>query len=386
MEYFTAEELSHTCGLPSDLAIGLNPHVAKREWDVVCQLAYQLKGRISPSNTNDLFRNLLESASVGPIEEQWNFLLFATRCLGFMVPSPLVRRALGSECLRRCVEWTSANLGNEQLWRVDTPRVSEVVENLLNAASEARGTIGELVKETLVQQIKEGTPDTQEVSADLALNLSYAAVMSAPSVADEVKHFWRQTSRSIADACSQELITISERSLSVCAGMLWEGIRIQQFVDWHGAASLFKERPSAALQTRFGSVAELMLRVATQSIAKGNLKTPACSRVRDIGKALLDTPTPWIHDAGLMRKRYLSWTIDDLPPAGASPDAADADLLFGVLALMGVFIEVDPGFLFDLVGERHPLLKICGSLLAGRDLSSEQHKSRENPSDETHHG
>ena len=374
LEYFTAEHLAYTCRLPADMAGALHPHIAKREWDIVCQLAYQLKGKNSPGNTNDLFRDLLERAASGAGDGRWNYLLFAARCLEFMVPSPQVRRALALECLRCCTEWASTT-GAEEIGKTEATRSRDLISNLLNAATENRATIAELVGETLLNEIKAGPPGQQDVCADLALNLRYATQLGrSSSLPEEVKETWGRVSKSIVSGCATELDTISARNLSVCADMLYNGVSVQQVVEWHGVPALFKERPSAVLEIRYSSIVESTLRAILQSAAKGNFKTHTSVIAREVGGILLHAPAPWVPGPEWLRGRYLSWIIADMQSgAGPSAEAIDGDLLFAVLAIVCVFTEVDKAFVWGLFNSRNSLLRICrawlGSPLRGSGIS-----------------
>ncbi|MGA9040686.1 MAG: NACHT domain-containing protein [Terriglobales bacterium] len=365
LEYFTAEQLANTCRLPADLSATLQPHIAKREWDIVCQLAYQLKGKNSPSNTNELFRDLLERASNSLVEnEHWNYLSFAARCLEFMVPSPQVRRDLGLACLKYCIEWGSTWEESDS-GKTEAPRSRQLISNLLNAASENRATIAEVVRETLVGEIKVGSPMRQGCSADLALNLSYAAQVNRSSaVSDEVKKVWREVSNAIVDECREELLKISERDFTVCAEMLYKGLSVKHILDRFGVSALFKERPSRILQIQYGSIAEAIFRMTLQSAAKGEFKTYTSAVVRDVGKILLNAPVPWVSDPETLRRRYLSWVIGDVQGGGfTGAEAIDGDLLFGLLAMACVFIETDQAFLLELLNSRNSLVKLFRSWL-----------------------
>jgi hypothetical protein len=59
-----------------------------QEWDVVCQLAIQLKNNTMEGAADDILSILLENASAGDDLEQFNYLSFLARALEFLVPRP----------------------------------------------------------------------------------------------------------------------------------------------------------------------------------------------------------------------------------------------------------------------------------------------------------
>jgi len=94
LEYFTAAYLVRTHPTPGDLLPVLLPKIAKREWDVVAQLAFQIQDRNIEGAGDELFTALIKYAREFENDDFWNLLSFTTRCLQFMIPSPSVIRTI----------------------------------------------------------------------------------------------------------------------------------------------------------------------------------------------------------------------------------------------------------------------------------------------------
>lgn len=92
LEYFTAAYLVRTYPTPEKLLEVLLPKIAKQEWDVVAQLAFQLQNKNIEGAGDELLSALIDKAAQTQADEGWNLLSFAARCLEFIVPSPRVTR------------------------------------------------------------------------------------------------------------------------------------------------------------------------------------------------------------------------------------------------------------------------------------------------------
>jgi len=98
LEYFTAEHLVKTLPNAVDLHKHLLPHVAEREWDVVCQLAYQMNAQAA--NSHDMLVNqLLEGVNDQTLlPNKLAVLSFCARSLDLIYPTPQVRRRAVAIC------------------------------------------------------------------------------------------------------------------------------------------------------------------------------------------------------------------------------------------------------------------------------------------------
>jgi hypothetical protein len=94
MEYFAAAYLASQHDTPEQLARRLAPHIAKREWDTVAQLAVQIKDRFVDRGAERICLTLLHERRRRSAQGRSNVLQFLARCLGFIDVSPRVVRDL----------------------------------------------------------------------------------------------------------------------------------------------------------------------------------------------------------------------------------------------------------------------------------------------------
>ncbi|HYD48414.1 MAG TPA: NACHT domain-containing protein, partial [Terriglobales bacterium] len=96
LEYFTARHIVRTTGSTEQLTDLLLPRVAAAEWEVVAQLAVQLRNNHQEGAGDEILHRFLDvAATADPGARQ--LVGFAARCLAFLVPTPeLVRRIVAN--------------------------------------------------------------------------------------------------------------------------------------------------------------------------------------------------------------------------------------------------------------------------------------------------
>ncbi|MER8042550.1 NACHT domain-containing protein [Streptomyces sp. NPDC094032] len=99
LEYFTAAYLSSVSDTPEKLAKLLAPHVAKEEWEVVAELAVQMKDRSVDQGAARIYRSMLGDRRYTAIDSRKNLLCFLAACLESVDPPPAVVRELSRNCL-----------------------------------------------------------------------------------------------------------------------------------------------------------------------------------------------------------------------------------------------------------------------------------------------
>jgi hypothetical protein len=99
MEYFAAYYLASVNELPERLARALAPKVAKREWDMVGQLAVQIKDRNVERGAERIFETLIGDPRKRSLRNRLNVLEFLARCMDAVQPRPSIARRLMAEII-----------------------------------------------------------------------------------------------------------------------------------------------------------------------------------------------------------------------------------------------------------------------------------------------
>jgi hypothetical protein len=157
LEYFAAAHLVRTCRTPDALLEVLSPRIARREWDVMAQLAFQLQSKKNVGAADELLTSLVNQSRRSRGDIGWNLLSFAVRCLQFIVPRPRVRREITKVCLERCLLWSNKKSLNYLSDFEDHEKPREILSDLLDAPTENCITIAEVLEEVLEEHITHGS-------------------------------------------------------------------------------------------------------------------------------------------------------------------------------------------------------------------------------------
>jgi hypothetical protein len=260
LEYFTAAYLDRTNRTPEKLLKVLLPKIAKQEWDVVAQLAFQLQNKGSEEAGDELLTALIEQAAKVGGDEQWNLLYFAARCLEFIVPSPKITRDITTSCVEQCLAWGTERMGQDtfpklededtfrEVEAVNSNQVEpgEVLGSLLDATTENRTVIADTLEKLLLKKIKTGSE--YEALLALEINLHFDDILLTPLIRErrlqrEEIFFWKTISERVFSSCSDRVKILCKKSFQLCVSIFWQGqVSISYVVKEYGVNSLFQRR------------------------------------------------------------------------------------------------------------------------------------------------
>jgi len=230
LEYFTAGYLVRTHPTPETIMSILIPRIAKREWDVVAQLAFQIQNRGSEDAGDKLLLMLIEYADKAEDAEKLNVLAFAARCLNFMVPTPKVTREITSVCLKFMfyVGKLTINNNNQYYDRID----SDILGSLLNAASENCKMIAQDLEKILTEAIKSEDEFLGWIALDICLSNNERYIKN--------NYPWDQVFTRIVLNCKEKAETLYPKSLFLFYRAVWDKFtNINNMISCYGLGSLF---------------------------------------------------------------------------------------------------------------------------------------------------
>jgi NACHT domain len=99
LEFFAAAQLAFDSDTPEKLARTLAPHVARGEWEIVAELAVQIKDSTSRDGAQRIYAELLGERRRRSAEGRSNVLQFMARTLRSVDPTPTLTRRLAREAL-----------------------------------------------------------------------------------------------------------------------------------------------------------------------------------------------------------------------------------------------------------------------------------------------
>lgn len=104
LEYFASDWLTRKYSTTNELIDLLLPKIKQGEWDVVSQLAFQIRGESIEGATEELLSSLLDELDECNNEDKYNLLSFTIRSLEFMTVKPKVIRDLVTSYFEHLIE------------------------------------------------------------------------------------------------------------------------------------------------------------------------------------------------------------------------------------------------------------------------------------------
>lgn len=151
-EYFAAYELTRLNDTPEEVAEALFPHIVEERWDVIGQLAVQLKEKHTRNGADRVIKTLIALVDDKDLKSQSRVYWFCWRCLGFLMVTPTTRQRL----VERSLECSL------RLLVVRGPSLSEIIDLPIEGAATCMPeTLDDVVKvltSLLLTHIEQGGP------------------------------------------------------------------------------------------------------------------------------------------------------------------------------------------------------------------------------------
>lgn len=341
IEYFTATYIVRTHATPNLLSDLLLPKIAKSEWDVVSQLAFQLQNRNIEGAGDELLTELINQANKNDREERWNLLTFAARSLGFMVMSPKVIRNITKAFVENSIieglKQTEQDKNNEIVI------IGNTLKFFLSALPENRTTVADSLKSLLVEKIKTG----RESESIVAFKFSIGLTLECYGNGDKVVKYWNKIYKDIFEDCFSRIQLLCPKNFEVCYEAFdFEKISITDFIHWHGLRSLFYMQ-TYKINPRFMNfpLVERYIKLFLDSQIKNN--EILFRQFKEICPILQNYPLPWINikendeNNFLIREDIICETIMHLENQKFEfpQKLIRHDILFGAFSIFSVYVE-----------------------------------------------
>ena len=350
LEYFTGLFLTRTCDTPEALAELLLPLIKRSEWDVVAQLAFQIKASELDTAANRILTLLIDAADKSRNGPKWNLLSFSARSLEFIVPSPAVARRLATVCIDEAIDWGVTVLASPkaEVREIRTaPRDSVaagVLGGLLKATDESRPFIADSIKQRITAQLNKGDRKATvalEIGLHLTMTLNYPPRRSVARA--ELVNEWDNLSREIAKESEKQFVELAEHNQRLAFDALARRlISIDKFIELHGALALFEGRRYLLFPDIWMiSPAQLVLGRLTHSVGADPIQSELDSihDLKQISRMLPNQALPWVGRAShTYHPWWPQWLFDDELP-GISWPSLEGDAAFGAILLSAAIVE-----------------------------------------------
>lgn len=331
LEYFTASHLVRMYRTPEALIDLLQPRIAKQEWDVMAQLAFQLQNKKIAGAGDELLTALIDRAHVTKIGEAWNILSFAARCLEFIIPRPKVTREIINACFDRFlsdgVHWLKKG---ETISRITKNPLSQRSRDAFGGMWNALPENTTIINDHLGKRIVDVIANSSETEGILALEVGLFAY---PRVEDL-----------IFNTCTNRLEILYPKYFWLCYEAVDERkLPISDLIKWYGMAGLFCAQRSIYMNRI--CLAQLMARRILDSPHDPSFSDWIIDHMGaliEIGPIMLSHPTPWFIESSPKSDVFSTfWFGVNHSPATKQVQALklNSDSLFSAFALFAVLLE-----------------------------------------------
>ena len=246
LEYFTAEWFCKNYEGTIELTNELIPKIIKREWNVVAQLAFQIRGEYSENATDKILNTLLKVAKESKEVECGNLLSFAARSLEFMTPSPNVVKEITKDCFEFSIS-CGKNIVKDMKLRKDhlpTTHYKEhpirLILDLRYSVRENRTKVVETLKDLIKNQIKDKRKYEATLAAEIIFELANERYDEPLGKKDQL--YWSGLSNSIFKECYQHNKSLFEEDLHLCLQSYEASTQnIETILRFHGLEGIISE-------------------------------------------------------------------------------------------------------------------------------------------------
>ncbi len=333
LEFFTAEHLVRTCRTPQTLAAELLPHIARAEWDIVAQLAFQLQDDNLDGAADELLAALLAAASEPDADQRGQLLDFAARSLAFLVPEPTTLAKLTRQIVAQVLEQYNSDGGSTSIDGAQAFRTFSMVN------WENRTIVAEALKRTVLE---EATSEHPRVKALLEVGLHLDITLSSNNRQSDVFQFWRNSSIATARAMASciEMAAQSDPDAAIDAISLGL-LSLERVATHHPPAVFFRTRRFRVYpQKQRGSIANLLLRSAVAPPLPWMALSPPdpatlADQLAQLGAILRAAEPPWFTTD--VRHEHITFLIEGGRDVLGQ---VEGDTAFGLIGALGATAEI----------------------------------------------
>jgi hypothetical protein len=353
LEYFTAVYLVRTHETTEELVQTLLPRICKREWDIVAQLAFQIKNRSSEGAKDKLLSSLLARESELSEIEAWSILSFVARCLEFMEPSPKVTRDITKAFIKGCLALRRQLKINYKTGKVignlgpTYDLLDEAFLALITASEQNREIVAESFKENIVEEVKRDSREDGLTALELGLHLTWPIESGATreEKPQSLIQFWSGISGDIIKEVKEYIVAQSSIDLPLSVYAYNKRlVPIKEIIKRFGIGGLFQPTQFVILKDiRQEPISITLIRDCLYAIYSGNSSSnDRCNDLAEIGRLALSIPLPCV-SVKRGREMYPNTTLiienNEIQKQSDNSDI-DPDILFGIFTVFAVWIEL----------------------------------------------
>ena len=380
LEYFSALYLFRIHPTPRDLLTVLLPKIERSEWDVVAQLAFHIQSRETEGAADELLTKLVAGGTEFSAVRS-NRVLFAARCLEFVIASPDTIKKVVEGVVDVYFSAIAKKLPGPLPSRADVPigerRQDKVVRYLLSPHSENVEIISNSMREEIRAKLDGSSRVEMAIAAELLLKSRIVGKVFArrnSQDAEKKSRVWDSFQPILIKEHAELINALAQEYLFVASTALDERIiSLNTFVQWHGTRWIFMRAPSSSWNDEWIPIGQgplyrtIMSHMSDTFVLEFADDQAALQAIREV---LLKTSKPWTEDvfyAGLLDSWLLTWGARAGQHSSKVPEVS-RETLGAVCILLAAGLEraasiFKPGVLItildDLIfAEKYPVVKV----------------------------
>jgi NACHT domain len=331
LEYFAAAHLAYDSDTPERLARTVAPHVARGEWEVVGELAVQIKDGTSTDGARRVYAELLGERRRRSSKGRSGVLQFLARTLRSVDPSPPTVRTLANAILRFLFSGDP-----------DKPVYFMPLAWLLASCGACQTVIDEEISATIAALIASDEPakrlDGLRFAVSLASPLWGSEGGRGPNLRadDRMMSFWQDRTKENVRLYASDIIEAAAHHTDMrCLAVEHNLITVEKALQMNGALLPLLEFSRTGFLGYSGG-SPLMFKV--YMLAREH-DDEAISALTAVGMFISSHPRPpWVIGSA-SGWSYYQW--DSLPDSDVDPPATDPLTFLGFAGVVSIFAEFD---------------------------------------------
>lgn len=313
LEYFSAAHLAYRCDTPERLAAALAPHIARQEWEVVSELAVQIKDRTSDQGADRIYSALLRDRRHRSSKSRSGILQYLARSLRSVDPPPGTVRELTGAVLTNLFA-DSAN---------DALRYSPLSWLIIGSTS-CCDVVSDEIDRRIAAMVSSTDPATRLDGLRLAAWLPYASW--APDFKPQVvSDFWYEWAKERVRTYSSAITAAANINMEMrYAALMWELISTEHALKMPGGIlPLVQVQSTRIFNIHWAShlVGAVVQLAQGPSYASGaEYLSGELEKFAAVGRFLIENPKlPWVHGPAQAWWDYHSWKDEEGERAPSFP-------------------------------------------------------------------
>jgi len=239
LEFFTAEYLVKNYGSSEEIADYLLPRLLNREWDVVCQLCFQMYAELRNAS-DELTNYLVDQIDRRPLLERVKLSSFLARSLDLIFPTRFARAAAVVAAIRTFIRYIETSALDKDASVPEASGIAmEIWQGLTSCDRDLRDVNVTKVSDEIRAYLSGGASAPARAALLTTLDVVRSDYEEAIFLDRDRAEIWNQMHIKIKESSREIRRSLLPVSVSLAMSSWWEGeIGIEELLNLHGRMAL----------------------------------------------------------------------------------------------------------------------------------------------------